>query len=81
MTFLQVLYIWLALGFLTCIWSIRDDLKAGKDFTIGDIALVIVSTPFGLVFTLFCMHHCWERSRMASRIFKWLQKPLIKGQM
>lgn len=81
MTWLQWLYVWLAFGFLTCVWSIRDDLKNGKDFTIGDIPLVIITTPFGPVFTMFCMHLCWERSKMASRVLKWLKQPLIKGEM
>lgn len=56
MTWQIALTVWLVIGFLTCIWSIYDDLKQGRDFDLMDFVLIFVVSWFGLVFTFWCLN-------------------------
>ncbi len=57
-----LLYIWIGIGFFTCVWSIWDDLKEGKDFDLHDALLIIPTSLFGPIFTIYCINLCWKRS-------------------
>lgn len=51
---------WYITGLAGCVWSVCNDLNKGRDFTILDLCLVVVTSFFGPIFTVFCVVEHWK---------------------